>query len=138
MVDLVEQIKTHEGCIKKNNRHVMYQDTEGVNTIGYGINVDQGLSEEEAEVLLTMRLDQAHDELLDAFPWFENLSRNRQDALINMVFNLGLTRLLYFDKMLTAIREGKWQKAHDEALDSRWARQVGQRAQELADQLLNG
>ena len=50
-----------------------------------------------------------------------------------MCYNLGITRLLKFEKMLAAIEVNDPDEAYAQALDSKWARQVGQRAQRIAD-----
>ena len=48
---------------------------------------------------------------------------------------MGINRLLGFKKTLGHLREGNYPAAADELLDSRYARQVGRRANELADTL---
>jgi lysozyme len=70
-------------------------------------------------------------------PWWRDLDDVRQRALINMAFNLR-ARLLGFTNTLAAIQASDWQKAHDEMLDSLWAKQVGERAQRLASMILTG
>ena len=62
----------------------------------------------------------------------------RQAALIDMAYNMGQHRLAGFLKMLHAMHTGDWQSAHDEALGSVWARQVGRRADRDAKMLLTG
>ena len=62
----------------------------------------------------------------------------RQDAMINMCFNLGMTRLLGFKKALARMAEANYEYAANEFLDSLWARQVGNRADEIADMILTG
>ncbi len=62
----------------------------------------------------------------------------RQAALISMAFNLGAPRLAGFYQMHRAIFEGDWQRVSAEALDSRWAKQTGHRAQEIAAMLRRG
>jgi lysozyme len=49
-----------------------------------------------------------------------------------MAFNLGIKRLQGFQKMLNALRRGQWQEAAAQCLDSRYARQVGNRAKRNA------
>jgi lysozyme len=58
--------------------------------------------------------------------------------MIDMTFNLGLTRLLYFKKMIAAINARDYTEASKQMLDSRWARQVGNRASTLAKMMANG
>ena len=62
----------------------------------------------------------------------------RQAALISIPFNLGAPRLAGFRQMHRAILEGDWQRVSAEALDSRWAKQTGHRAQEIAAMLRRG
>jgi lysozyme len=110
-------------------------------TIGVGRNIDPngglGLSEDEIDYLLENDLRRCEREL-GRFSWFDDLDMVRQDALINMCFNLGFTRLLKFKNMLAAIAEGRYSLAAVEALDSKWAKQVGDRAKELAYQIETG
>ena len=73
-----------------------------------------------------------------AFPWFHRLSEARQRVLVNMCFNLGLSRLMGFKKFLTAVEAGEWETAGVEMLDSKWAEQVGPRSTRLRDLLLEG
>ena len=55
-----------------------------------------------------------------------------------MAFKLGAPRLAGFSQMHRAILEGDWQRVSAEALDSRWAKQTGHRAQEIAAMLRRG
>ena len=56
-------------------------------------------------------------------------------VIVEMVFNPGRARLLGFVKMLTALERGDYSTAADEMLDSRWHRQVGKRAEEMAERM---
>ena len=55
-----------------------------------------------------------------------------QRALANMAFNLGVPRLSQFKNMLSALEKGDYNVAAKEALDSNWAKQVGDRANRIA------
>jgi lysozyme len=102
-------------------------------TIGYGRNLDDvGISEEEAEFLLRNDVDRALDALDRAMPWWREQPAEVQRALANMAFNLGLTRLLGFRRMLAALKAGDREGAAREAMSSRWATQVGARADRIA------
>jgi lysozyme len=108
-------------------------------TIGIGRNlVDRGISREEAALLCEADLDLAAAELDRALPWWRRLAEGRQRALWNMAFNLGLPRLLGFKAMLAALEAGRWEAAAEAALDSRWALQVGPRAERIAALLREG
>jgi lysozyme len=68
---------------------------------------------------------------------FENLSDDRQRAFVNMAFNLGRQRMAGFRKMLAAAKRYDWAECSQQMLDSKWARQVGSRADRLAAMVLS-
>jgi lysozyme len=116
-----------------------YVDTVGKTTIGVGRNLtDVGISRDEAEALLEHDIIRTLSGLNGALPWWTDLDPVRQRVLINMAFNLGIKGLLTFQNTLRAVREGRWQDAHDGMLASKWARQVGDRAKRLAEMMLTG
>ena len=55
--------------------------------------------------------------------------------IANMAFNLGLTRLVKFKKMFEALNAGDYKTASEEGLDSKWAKQVYNRAKRLMNRL---
>ncbi len=111
----------------------IYLDSTGNRTIGYGHNLDElGISEIIANALLIEDLTTAVSELNSKLPWWKTLSKTQRRALINMSFNLGITKLLLYKKMLAALKKGKSELAAVEALDSIWADQVGSRAWRIA------
>lgn len=124
---LISSVKRHEGLRLK-----VYKCTAGKNTIGYGRNLDDvGISADEAEYMLKHDLENAE---IDAqrFPIYEKLNQVRKDVLIEMVFNLGYSRLSGFKKMFAALERKDYDGAANEMLDSKWARDVGERAKTLA------
>jgi lysozyme len=126
-MDIKDWIKRHEGF----NSHP-YFDSVGKLTIGWGRNIeDNGISKEEADILFENDFNSAVNDLM-RFDWWVMQPKGVQDALINMRFNLGLHRLLGFTKMIKALQEKNYGKAAQEALDSRWAKQVGDRAKDVA------
>lgn len=136
---LRDQLKRHEGT-KRNvqNRHVVYDDSLGIPTIGYGRNCrDPGLSEGEAEILLENDITQRERALAAALPYFEELTDARKRALVNMSF-MGVAKVLKFTDMLRALAAKDYGRAADEMLASKWARQVGDRAVELAAMMRTG
>lgn len=133
MKRLIEMLKRHEGRSLKP-----YKCPAGKLTIGYGRNLeDVGISEVEAMVMLRNDIEQCYEEL-SVFSWFEDLDQVRQEALINMLYNLGLPTFLQFKKTLKFVAEGKYSQAAAEMLDSKWATQVGDRANELAYMMETG
>jgi len=128
-MDKIELIKKHEGL-----RLRPYKCSAGKLTIGYGRNIeDSGISKQEAEIMLCNDISSCESELDLNIPIWRGLSEPRRAVLINMVFNLGYPRFSKFKKMLKAIKDKDFNRAAAEMLDSRWARQVGNRAIELAE-----
>ncbi len=116
-----------------------YRCTAGKLTIGVGRNLDDvGITEAEAQHLLGGDMAQVVTGLDRALPWWRGLSEGRQRALANMAFNVGQARLLGFRQMLAALQAGDYAEAARQALDSKWAAQVGQRAQRIAKLLEEG
>lgn len=133
-MSLVDQIKRHEGLRLKP-----YYCTENKLTIGYGRNLEaNGLSQSEADFLLANDIEFVKSALAKVLPWYLRLSPMRQAVLVNMGFNLGVDGLLKFKKMLSAVWESDYDLAAKEMLNSRWASQVGYRANELATQMRTG
>jgi lysozyme len=130
---LIATLKRDEGF-----RQFPYRDTENILTIGYGRNLEHvGISEPEAEQLLLNNIQTA----IDTMPHkdvVEKLTQARQDVLINMNFNLGPNRLRGFKRMWVALSAGLFDAAADEMLYSKYARQVGDRAQRLAKVMRKG
>lgn len=127
MKRLIAMLQRHEGLRLKP-----YKCTAGKLSIGYGRNLDDmGISEVEAMVLLRHDIEQCYQEL-NVFSWFADLDQVRQEALVDMLFNLGLPTFLEFKKTLKFVAEGKYSQAAEEMLRSKWANQVGDRAKELA------
>lgn len=132
MTDVQLWIKKCEGLNLET-----YIDTTGHLTIGWGRNLKNGIRLDEAELMFQNDLKQTIQEL-DAQEWFGNLPDNVQSALINMNFNLGITKLLGFRKMVAALQKKDYTTAAMEALDSLWAKQVGQRAKDVALMIRQG
>jgi lysozyme len=133
-MSLIEQLKRHEGLRLKP-----YKCTADKLTIGVGRNLeDVGISEEEAEMLLQNDIQEAKYQLLTAFPWLKDLDEVRFSALINFTFNVGIGTVGKFVNAMALLKAGSYDMAADEFLNSRWAKQVGQRAIEVTDQIRTG
>lgn len=116
-----------------------YRDTVGKLTIGYGRNLDDvGISQQEAELMLCNDIQKSISDLQAHLSWFDALSDNRQKALVEMAFQMGITGLLNFVNMLRDMQNGDYKSAMQEALKSKWALQVPRRAARVADLILNG
>lgn len=130
--DLKLWIKKHEGL-----KLFPYKDTLGNWTIGWGRNLNNGIYLNEAELMFQNDLDFTITEL-EHYDWFNEAPVNVQKALVNMNFNLGITKLLTFKKMIDALSAKNWTQASIEALNSKWARQVGNRAKDIALMIREG
>ena len=131
---LIEQLVDHEG-LELN----VYKDSLGIETIGIGRNlVDRGITKEEAYYLCNNDINIVELELVAEFPIVSDLDAVRQRVVIDMAFNIGVPRLTGFKKMWAAIHCGDYEEAALEMMDSKWARQVGRRAERLSDMMRKG
>jgi lysozyme len=96
------------------------------------------LSQAGAGILVTEEADKLEKELARELDFWNVLNDARQNVLCEMAFNLGLPGLLQFKQTLFAIRSGQYDIAADRMLASKWAGQVGKRAQTLAQQMRSG
>ena len=143
---LLARLRRDEGTVKHASSprtgaivHAAYRCTAGKLTIGYGHNLDdRGIPDSFAQLLL---LHDVRDVLasLTQFNWFLSLDRVRQQVLIEMVFQLGMTKFLTFRKMREALQTGDYARAADEMLDSKWAKSDSPaRAKRAADRMRKG
>jgi len=134
--ELIEMLNRHEGV-----RSHVYLCSAGYETIGVGRNIADsglGLSDDEIDFLLINDITRVKQELADTYFWFPALNQARQDAMIDIGFNLGLTRLRGFVKALEAMSREQFDIAADEFMDSRWSQQVGNRAIEVTEMIRTG
>lgn len=138
------QLAKHEG-----NRPFVYDDAtgkaigegsfvRGLPTIGCGRNLyGKGLSEDEIRYLLDNDITdvaaQAHK-----YPWFSKLDAVRQNAVSELIFNLGATKFAGFKKFIGFMGEERFTHAAAELLNSLWAQQVKSRAQTIANMIQTG
>jgi len=133
---LREMLKRHEGV-----RNSVYVCSEGYETIGVGRNISAsglGLSDNEVDYLLDNDIKRVREELNDEYYWFGALNDVRQEAVIDISFNLGQTRLRGFKNALAAMESESFDEAADEFMNSRWAEQVKSRAPEVTEMIRTG
>jgi lysozyme len=142
MQNLIEMLKRHEGEVVTNGRHLIYKCPAGHWTIGIGRNVDVngglGLSEEEVNFLLEGDIARVIKELSSEYKWFIDLDEVRKDAMIDISFNLGATKLRKFVLALDAMERADYKTASEEFLNSDWSRTVKGRSVELAAMIETG
>lgn len=137
-----EFVERHEG--RKNK---VYKCTAGKNTIGIGHNIDaKGLpdeiksfldtngyiTEDMIDELFSYDLADAHEDCEKLYPEFESFSESRQMALIDFLFNVGIGTAKTFKNTNRAINEGKWKEAAQGIRNSKYAKQVKGRAEDVA------
>ena len=131
---LVTQLTTDE-----DKRHKPYRDTVGKLTIGVGRNLDdRGLSDDEIAYLLANDIKIVEKELDREMPWWRGMSDARQNAIANIVFNIGMPRFKAFKKSIAALQDKNYELASIELMDSLWARQVGDRAARVTKLIRTG
>lgn len=115
-----------------------YVDTVGKVTIGVGRNLtDKGITQDEADLMLDNDIREHLKLLDDNLEWWRTMTENRQRVLANMAFNMG-SKLLTFTNTLAAMKRGDYEAAADGMGQSKWAQQVGPRADRLVKMMREG
>jgi lysozyme len=117
----VNYTKTNEGY-----RSQVYRCTAGKLTFGWGTHIDEYdyIPKEVSQIMFKLKYAQAE---LDYEKLNFSLNPVRRIVIIDMIYNLGLTRFMKFQKMISAIHERDFDLAADELEDSLYFRQVGHR-----------
>jgi lysozyme len=141
IANLREQLKIDEGV-----KYEIYNDHLGYPTFGighliteaddeYGKPVGTPVSEERVNAVFDSDVEIYISEAKKVFPNLDSLPAEAQEVIVNMCFNMGAPRLSKFKKFIAAVNESNWITAGVEMLDSRWAKQVGNRAIRLRDRI---
>jgi len=134
MTTLREQL-----IIDESKRPSAYKDSLGYWTIGVGRLIDASkggfLRDDEISLMLDNDIASARRDCKKLFPAYDTFSQSRQDALANMMFNLGIKNLSEFKTTVGHINAGRWAEAQESAKQSLWYRQVGKRAERIIKQL---
>lgn len=149
MNECVQRLAMHEGI-----RLEPYMCPAGYKTIGIGRNLEKnpltseekrvcgdyerGITKQAAFYLLRNDIERVTKECKKNISFFETLDDERQYALLDMAFNLGIKGLLKFKNMLSAMGIGCWTEASRECLNSKYAKDVGKRANRIAETIRTG
>jgi len=135
-INLAKQsLKKHEGEKKKGDRHIAYKCSADKTTLAWGRNIDdRGLSEQEAEILLNNDIVECIQDL-STFSYFNTLNDYQKAALIDLRFNLGAAGYRSFKMMGKALEIGDFTEAAYQVMHSKYADQVGKRADDIAEWL---
>jgi lysozyme len=132
-VNVADLISDHEGI-----RLYPYYDTVGKLTIGCGRNLtDRGITHEEAMVLFDHDLALVRQSA-ESFPWYGPLDEVRQAAILDLLFNLGLSRFKLFKHFIAAMCIHDYHVAAEELKDSRWYEQVARRGPRIVGMIRTG
>ena len=142
--ELVKELVTDEGYVTE-----IYEDHLGYKTFGVGhlvldsddecgANVGTEVSEDRILECLEKDIDAICEDLDRNIPFWRKLDEERQRVVANMAFNLGINRLLKFERFLEALEKRDYKKSAAEMLNSRWAKQVGSRSERLKKRMLDG
>ena len=143
MEEIINRLVLHEGIKLKP-----YKCPSGYLSIGIGRNLitnpltkaekivvgdlTQGITYDMAIYLLRHDIKRVIEECRSCFPFWKYLDAERKYALFDMCFNLGLRKLMGFKKMLSALEIGDYRGAAKECLNSKYAKDVGERATRIA------
>ena len=140
---LREEIAEDEGC-----KFEIYLDHLGLPTYGIGHLVVEGdpeygqpvgtpVDEERVRQVFSLDIAVTIEDCKILFDGFDDYPEECQHILANMMFNMGRTRLSGFKNFRAALEEGDWERAGKEGRDSKWYRQVTNRAERLMERLEN-
>ena len=138
---LQEELKRDEGCV-----NAIYLDHLNLPTCGighlitewdeeYGKPVGTEVSEDRVNELFKEDIKVTLEECKVLYENFDDLPEEAQLILANMMFNMGRPRLSKFKKMNKAIAEGDYLEASLQMEDSKWYRQVTNRAERLVERM---
>ena len=140
---LREEIKYDEGSVNE-----IYLDHLGLATFGighlvtewdeeYGWEVGTPVSEDRCNEVFDSDIQIVLSDCEQLYPDFNDLPEEVQRIIANMMFNMGRPRLSKFKGMKAGVDARDWNKAADEMVDSRWYRQVTNRAERLVERMRN-
>lgn len=117
----------------------MYKCPTGHLTIGYGHNLETNpITPRAAQVILEDDIRAAEIPLIDFHPWVLGLNDVRQEATLDLMFNMGPKTFAQFKSFLKFMQQGNYDAAADELIDSLWYRQVGNRSKRIMRMIRTG
>ena len=141
MVRLKDEIASDEGTVLE-----IYLDHLGYPTVGVGHliketdmesseGVGYKINQTRCDELFYQDINICLSECEKRMNEWENFPDEVKLIMANMAFNLGISRLMRFKNMFAALNSGDYKQASIEGLDSKWAKQVYNRAHRLMDRL---
>ena len=138
---LKETLKIDEGVV-----YEIYNDHLGYPTFGighlvlegepeHGLSVGTPITEERVDECFERDVEYVLNDCRILHEDFDSYPEEVKQIIANMMFNMGRTRLTKFRKHNAALQEGDWKTAAIEGRDSRWYKQVTNRAERLMKRL---
>ncbi|SRR6266852_583407 len=133
---LSQLIQVHEGRVKRNGNHVVYDDATGspiidgmhVNgnpTVGYGRNLaGKGLLEEEAEMLLKNDITECVSILTKELSWFHQVDDVRAAVMIDLCLNMGWLTFSDFSELFNFMALRDYSGAANDLTKTAWYREA--------------
>ena len=143
---LIEKIKENEGFSNK-----VYEDTLGYSTVGYGfllaaLTADElalnggkaePMSKDVADKILKLKLEKLTPAVFATFDWLKEKPQNVQEAVIEMAYQLDVSKVKKFVTTMHHIRAGEYRAAYQSGMNSLWAKQTPNRAKKVLSGLLD-
>ncbi len=138
---LRKELEIDEGVVNE-----IYLDHLGYPTFGIGHLVTESdpesgqevgtaVSDERVRAAFETDVVSVIDDCNKLYDDFDELPEEVQLIIANMMFNMGRTRLSKFRGMKRGVDARDWNAAADEMVDSRWYRQVTNRADRLVQRM---
>ena len=138
---LREELKIDEGC-----KYEIYLDHLGLPTAGighlltgkddeYDKPIGTVVSEERVTEWFAQDIQMTMSDCKNVYDDWDALPEEVKLIMANMMFNLGYPRFCKFKKMIQAVKDGNWIEAGNQMQDSRWYKQVTNRADRLINRM---
>jgi len=100
---------------------------------------EKGISDAVCSLMFQEDIDDARKDA-EKFSWYSRLNSARRAVILNMIFNMGLTRFSGFKKTIEYIDQGLYLSASKEMKDSKWYREdvANSRSDRLAEMMRTG
>ena len=141
LVKLQKELAEDEGC-----KYEIYNDHLGYATFGighlvtdsdleYGQEIGTEVSKERVDECFKADIEITIKDCNILYSNFNDIPEEAQLILANMMFNLGRPRLSKFLKLKAAVDDEDWMEASVQMMDSKWAKQVPNRAKRLCERM---
>ena len=138
---LREELKIDEGC-----KYEVYLDHLGLPTFGIGhlitkddpeyqMGMGTPIDEIRVNEVFEQDINVTIGECRRLFDDWDKLPEEVKQIIANMMFNLGRPRYSKFRKHIQAVMDGNWQESANQMRDSRWHKQVPNRAERLCKRM---